>query len=434
MDHKGNVNLTTKAIRSRKVISALANYFRQQSKLITDRALFVNELAFERTSNPDADINIAPNGKPYRTYNKTEMLKELGLKRGSRQLDNLVKQLDLDPANSPYGGQWTVNLLERNKLKEAYGLLEDLNRGENTKCAVFGISNLKGGSGKTSVATLMATGLAIESRKRLRIALIDLDPQGTATRILLPNVDVGNEDGSYASVGDLLVKDRLDIDYSNDEQYKEAVKSAFLETNSPNLKVLPANIADTDFELQSKHNAINDRTYASFKPLQRLIEQVEEDFDLIVIDTPPALNEICIAAHFVSTHIFIPLRAAENDRDSTGKYLGGFEKLYDLMLAYGHQGYEEIRLVPTAIDRRSSSELEVEQSLRMGLMSYVTESIAASEAIKNTNKDLNTIFDISPSCYSGKNSTCENAQSSSLVFIKSIEVILSNYWKLGVNI
>ncbi|WP_105903631.1 ParA family protein [Vibrio gangliei] len=434
MDLNGKLNLTEKAIKSRNIISALAGYFRQQSKLVTDRALFVNELASERESNPEADVNIAPNGKPYRTYNKTEMLKELGLQRGSRQLDNLVKRLGLDPANSPYGGQWTVNLLERNQIKEAYGLLEPFERAGGQKCAIFGISNLKGGSGKTTLSTLLATGLAIESRRKFRIAVIDLDPQGTATRILLPNVEVGNGNADYVSVGDLLVEERLEIDYSDDEQYKEVVRSAFLETNADNLKVLPANIADTDFELQSKHKAINDRSYASFKPLQRLITQIEDDFDLIIIDTPPALNEICIAAHFVSTHLFIPLRASENDRDSTGKYLGGFEMLYDLMLAYGHQGYEEIKLVPTAIDRRSSSELEVEQSLRLGLMSYVTESIAASEAIKNTNKDLNTIFDISPSCYSGKNSTCESAQSSSLVFIRSIEVILSNYWKLGVHI
>ncbi len=417
---------TEKAQRTKKIIHALAEYFKKQSQLITKTALFEGELTEEEM------VNIAPNGKPYRTYNKSEILEDLGLKRGSRQLDKVVQKLGLDPANSPFGGQWTVNLPQRNDIKRAFNSMLPFERKEGQKLAVFVSSNLKGGSGKTTMTTLSATGLAVEGQHELRIGVIDLDPQGTATRILLPKVDVSNEEADYLSVGDLIIHDRLD--YETAEEYKEIVKESFLPTNYPNLRVLPANANDFQFELQSKLDGTKVNGYASYQPLQRLLDQVADDFDVIFIDTPPALNEISIAAHYVGTHVLIPLRASENDRDSTSKYLSRFDKIYDFMLQFGHKGYEAVKLVPSAIDRRSPTEINMELNFNTGITDFVTSSIPSNEAIKNTNEDLNTLFDVSPSCYAGTKKTCANAQIALLPFIKNIEGMLATYWKTGVSI
>jgi len=412
--------------RTRCLLQGLSDYFSKQSREITEHALFENELSEEDK------INIAPNGKPYRTYSQSEMLEELNLKRGSKVAGRLAEKLGLDPSNSPYGGQWTVNLLERNKILQAYGQFLPFERTPTQELAIMIASNLKGGSGKTSLVTLASTGLAIKASNMLRIGVIDLDSQGTCTRILLPKLKVDDPTADYTSVGDLIISDRIEVE--EEEEFSSIVRSAFLETNYPNLKVLPAHANDWHFELQSQLEGMTKKNHTSYQPLQRIIDEVREEFDVIFLDTPPALNEVSIGAHFVATHVLIPLRASENDRDSTGKYLSGFNRIYRVMAEHGHPGYHDIKLVPSAIDKRSKTETDFELSYTVGLTGHMTASIPANEAIKNTNEGLNTLFDISPSCYAGANKTCAAAQISLLPFIKSVEAMLASFWKTGVTI
>ncbi|MBD1577085.1 ParA family protein [Vibrio sp. S11_S32] len=407
------------AKKTLKLITALANEFDKVSQITTDSALRVNDLTESDKS------NIAPNGKLYRTYNKSELYTDLNITTGSSRLERLTKSLDIP---TQYNNLWRVNLLDRNKIKREIGRFPLFKRSASQELAIFVVSNLKGGSGKTTLSSLLSTGLAVESERELRIGVIDLDPQGTLTRIMQPRLKVASRTDNYTSVGDLMISERMN--FQNEDEFIATAKNAFLPTNYPNLKILPANQSDTDFELSSRMKALesSESGYSSYLPLQRLICAIEEDFDVLIIDTPPALNEVSIAAHYVATHMLIPLKASENDRDSTGKYLFQLASLYRYLAALGHKGYSSIKFVPSAIDSRSPVEKRIATWYETICGSLITKYIPLSEAIRSTGEDLNTLYDVSPSSYAGKRNTCVTAQESMSLFIGQIDALLSSHW------
>lgn len=405
------------AHETEEMLQNLSETFYALSEQTKSRALFLNELEeFE-------DGELAPNGKPYRTFNKSEIYEKLNLKQGSSKLDTLVKKLKIDTSS---GRAWRVNLLERINLQRAIGDFPKFERSLPQKMITYVIGNLKGGAGKTTCTATLATGLASEATKEYRIGVIDLDPQGTITRILLPR-----SSENQLSVGDLLIEE--DLVLNDSETYQDTVRNAFCETNYPNLKVLPASEEDTRFELYSKVKGFeatkSGKVYTSSYHLKRIIEAVEDDFDILFIDTPPHLNEVNIAAHYVANRLIIPLKATESDRDSTGKYLKQLCEFYKYMKELGHQGYESINVLPSAVNTRSSTEVRIANSLRQALGSFVLDMTTYSEPVVNTNEDLSTIFDISGSFYSGKNTSLYAAQNVMMPLISSIEAQANEHWR-----
>ena len=133
---------------------------------------------------------------------------------------------------------------------------------------IFG--NLKGGSGKTTTAMTMALLLQEQARKTL---LIDLDPQANVTHrmanIFLDPVEVGN----------------LDV-YGAIEQ-KDLRKG--LRTLMPYLDLIPSSSA--------LHNFPQLLTETAATPiLPALIEEIEDDYEFIIFDVSPMIDELAVNA------------------------------------------------------------------------------------------------------------------------------------------
>ena len=405
------------ASETEQILNNLSDTFIALSEQTKSRALFLNEL------DEFKEGDLAPNGKPYRTFNKSEIYEKLNLRQGSSKLDSLVKKLTL---NTSTGRAWRVNLLDRILLQRAIGDFPKFERSKHQSMITYVIGNLKGGAGKTTCTATLATGIASEATKEYRIGVIDLDPQGTCTRILLPKMSP-----DQLSVGDLLIEEDLELDVG--ETLQQAVQSTFCKTNYPNLKILPASEEDTRFELYSKMKGIEaakaGQVYTSSLHLSKILDAVRDDFDILFIDTPPHMNEINIAAHYVANRLIIPLKATENDRDSTGKYLKQLTQFYTYMKELGHKGYDSINILPSAVNTRSSTEVRIANSIKQALGSYVLDMTTYSEPVVNTNEDLSTIFDISGSFYSGKNTSLYAAQSVMMPLISSIEAQANEFWR-----
>jgi len=164
---------------------------------------------------------------------------------------------------------YAKKVLNVEKLEDINGRKEDFYNKHSTKIITF--SNLKGGVGKTSIASNFAYSLALLNK---RVLLVDMDSQANTSRYFANQYFTGN---SIKNIFDTLMR-REKIDNEFVHQY---IKS--LEFDNAKLDLLPSELAlgrVVEFSraiFTMPHKKLND-----------ILKHVKDDYDFIIIDTPPS--------------------------------------------------------------------------------------------------------------------------------------------------
>jgi len=146
---------------------------------------------------------------------------------------------------------------------------------------VLGITNQKGGVGKTTTAVNLAACLGAALHKTL---LIDMDPQGNATS------GVGVDKNSLENtIYDVLLNEAPASD-------------AILKTTFDNLSVLPANIELIGAEVELVPIPFREQR------LRLAIHDICDSLDYIVIDSPPSLGLLTINVLTAVHNVIIPVQ------------------------------------------------------------------------------------------------------------------------------
>jgi len=146
---------------------------------------------------------------------------------------------------------------------------------------VITICNQKGGTGKTTSAINLATYLALAGKKTL---LVDLDPQANATSGI--GIDRHNIEKSTYNV--LL----------EEAEFKDII----LSTAITNLLVAPSSLDLTGAEVELV-SALG-REYR----LKRALSKEKDNFDYILVDSPPSLGLLTINALCAADSVLIPVQ------------------------------------------------------------------------------------------------------------------------------
>ena len=146
---------------------------------------------------------------------------------------------------------------------------------------IIAIANQKGGVGKTTTSINLSACLAELDKK---VLTIDLDPQGNTTSgIGLNKGELGN------TIYELLLDECT-------------VRSCIYQTQIENLNIIPANVNLSGAEIELL--GINEKEYL----LKPAVDYIQDDYDYIIIDCPPALNMLTVNAMTTANSILVPIQ------------------------------------------------------------------------------------------------------------------------------
>ncbi|MDO5028158.1 MAG: AAA family ATPase [Bacillota bacterium] len=159
---------------------------------------------------------------------------------------------------------------------------------------VIGIFNQKGGVGKTTTSINLSAALG---RKKQKVLLVDMDPQGNASSGL--GIDKSSLE---ANVYD-LIKGQKSVD---EIKIQSSAKDVDLVAGGIDLAGLEIELADT----MDWHNKLRDS-----------LEVVKEDYDFIIIDCPPSLGILSLMGLIACDFVIIPVQSEFYALEGTGQLI-----------------------------------------------------------------------------------------------------------------
>lgn len=198
---------------------------------------------------------------------------------------------------------------------------------------VISITNQKGGVGKTTSAVNLAYYLAKAGKK---VLLVDFDPQGNATSGL--GVD----------------KDKLNITMSDVILGKKLLKDTIIATDYKNLWLAPStpHLANTEAELAQAERR--------FSRLKVAIESVANQYDFILIDSPPSLSLLTVNGLIAARYILLPVQAEFYALEGLGQLL----ETMKLVRKNINPTLDLLGVLPTMINSRTSLSQQVYEEIK----------------------------------------------------------------------
>lgn len=205
-------------------------------------------------------------------------------------------------------------------------------RPEGQPAKIVAVANFKGGVGKTSTCAHLAMSAALDGYK---VLMVDLDSQGSMTSIF-----GGKVEDEWQTVFPLLARhyagtlqadnqrrlDRGEAPLPLDDTLSEATevktRDVIQSTHWPNIDLIGAQLNLYWAEFQIPVWRMQSRGWKLWDALTDVLEAdgVLDEYDLVFLDTPPALGYLTINGLSAADILLVPLGASFLEFDSTGRF------------------------------------------------------------------------------------------------------------------
>lgn len=273
------------------------------------------------------------------------------------------------------------------------------------------IANFKGGTTKTTTAMTLAQGLSILGHK---VLVIDTDPQASLTTLfgILPDLEVEDHETILALV----------------DGTQSSVRPMIRKTYWDGLDLIPASTSlfAAEFMLPSKQS--EDQKFEFWTVLDLGVDDVRKDYDVIIVDSPPALSYVTINSLFAANGIIMPLPPETLDFASSAQFWDLFSQLTrDLLQERGStKNFDFINVLLSRVSKSTTTDA-VRQWISMTYKEKVLPlEIPRTATTSLKSAEFGTVYDVNPE--DAKDRTYKRAREAYDEFVEHIERQIWTAW------
>lgn len=264
-------------------------------------------------------------------------------------------------------------------------------KGAHAVC--IAIANFKGGVGKTTTTMTLAQGLTLKGH---RVLVIDCDPQGSLTTLfgILPDTEVTEEQ--------TILPVCLGLQTS--------IESAVRPTYWSNLDLVCAAplLFAAEFGLPARQ--MRESGFEFWNVLNFAMDDIRDRYDIIIIDTPPALSYVTINALMASDGILMPLPPNALDAASAAQFWRLFSDLAGQLVEQRgvSKEFDFVRVLLTRVDSQDATTSTVRDWICKTYEGKVLPAeIPKTTVASSSSAEFGTVYDVGK--YEGNQRTYKRA-------------------------
>lgn len=288
-------------------------------------------------------------------------------------------------------------------------------RRKGDRLQVIAVANYKGGSSKTTTAIHLAQRLALRG---YRVLAIDIDPQGSLTTMFgyTPETEFQSGGNIYDA-----------IRYDDPVPMHEVIRKTYF----PNLDLAASGLVLAEFEHETPR-ALNERREPMFfKRLGLAIDQVEADYDVVVIDCPPQLGFLTMSALIAATTVLITVIPSMLDIASMNQFLQMTAGLLNVVSNYGASlEYDHLKFLITRFEPSDGPQAQMAGFLRALFTDQVmTHTFLKSTAVSDAGLTQQTLYEVDRGEFN--RNTYDRAVESINSVVAEMEELIQAAWGRG---
>lgn len=324
--------------------------------------------------------------KPAPAYNATQLAELCG-----KTADQMSRLLEKAPEKGLPTGQSESSRVRTFTLSEARAWVAAVGaktgRPAGGLGAVLTIANFKGGVGKTVCSMSLAQGLSLRG---YNVLCIDFDPQGSLTSMFgVTPSDIQEEE----TVLPLMVP-------RTTAYARETLQDSIRGTYWDGVDLIPASHSLFGGEFYLPLRQMNSREHEPgfrfFDVMRKALDQgIKEEYDFIIIDTPPSLSYMTLTTFWAADALLLPLPPEGLDFTSSAQF---WTMLADLSTAssIGQKDYAFVGVVPSKVDHTKLHTQEIMNWMKTSYQHHLMGTeIPETAAVRVGGMKMETVYDIS---------------------------------------